>query len=138
MDNNGTVETEASVKNGIKRLIFAGLAIILQVAVIVIINFQFSAQAEWFAIGMRLLAALLVLFIYNINKASAFKMTWIILIMALPIFGVTFYLLVGLNGSTKKMRTRYQEVDEKLMPLLPDGSAAQARLREVDGRAANI
>jgi len=138
MDTKGTVETEASVKNGIKRLIFAGLAIILQVAVIVIINFQFSEQAEWFAIGLRLLAALLVLFIYNINKTSAFKMSWIILIMALPIFGVTFYLLVGLNGSTKKMRTRYEEVDEKLMPLLPDGSAAQARLREADARAANI
>lgn len=138
MDANKTLEGEASVKNGVKRLVFAGIAIILQVIAILLINLHFSAQAEWFAIGLRLLGSLLVLFIYNGYETSDVKMTWIIAIMALPIFGTVLYLLIGLNSHTFKMRKRYEEVDEKLMPLLPDGTAALARLAEEDERAANI
>ena len=138
MDKNSTLETEAEVKNGIKRLVFAGVAIILQVTAILLVYFRFAEQAEWFAIGTRVLGALLVLFIYNDERPSASKMTWIILIMALPIMGVVLYLLIGLNSHTFKMRKRYEQVDERLMPLLPDDAAAQARLALVDGRAANI
>ena len=138
MDNNQTLETKAEVKNGVKRLIFAGIAIILQVLVIILISLRFAEQAEWFAIGTRVLGTLLVLLIYNDNRPSDSKMTWIITIMALPIFGVTFYLLVGLNSHTRKMRERYAEVDKRLMPTLPSGDEAQKRLAAVDGRAANI
>ena len=138
MENNQTLETKAEVKNGVKRLIFAGIAIILQVLVIILISLRFAEQAEWFAIGTRVLGTLLVLLIYNDNRPSDSKMTWIITIMALPIFGVTFYLLVGLNSYTRKMRERYAEVDKRLMPTLPSGDEAQKRLAAVDGRAANI
>ena len=133
-----TLETEAEVKNGTKRLVFALVAIVLQILVIVLINFNFAEQAEWFAIGLRVLAALLVLFIYNGDGPSAGKMSWIIFIMALPIFGVTFYLLTGLNRGTRKMEQRYEAVDEELFPLLPDGTDTLARFTEVDRRAANI
>ena len=138
MDNNSTVETSASVKNGTKRLIFACVAIALQVIVIFLVNYFFIERVELFAIISRIVAALLVLFIYNENKPSAMKMTWMILMMALPIFSVTFYLLVGMNGHTLKMDRRYQEVDERLLPLLPTGDEPLARLEQTDRRASNI
>ena len=138
MNDSSTLETDAEVKNGVKRLVFVGIAIVLQIIVILIINLRFAAQAEWFAIGMRVAAAFLVLFIYNRDETSAFKMVWIILIMALPIFGVALYLLIGLNGFTHKMKRRYEEVDEKLMPLLPVDDRVQERFRGTDARAANI
>ena len=138
MDENTTLEKEADVKNGVKRLIFAGIAIVLQLAVILLINLRFAQQAEWFAIGMRVLGAMLVLYIYNNRTPSAMKMTWIIVIMALPVFGASFYMLTGLNRSTHRMRKRFEDVDAKLFPLLPNGSAPLARLDEVDGRGANI
>ncbi len=138
MDNNTTLEKNADVKNGVKRLVFAGIAIVLQLIVILIINFKFAQQAEWFAIGMRVLGAMMVIFLYNDRTPSAMKMTWIIIIMALPIFGATFYLLAGLNRSTHRMRKRYKEVDDRLFPLLPDDSAATARLEATDRRVANI
>ena len=138
MDNNTTLEKNADVKNGVKRLVFAGIAIVLQLIVILIINFKFAQQAEWFAIGMRVLGAMMVIFLYNDRTPSAMKMTWIIIIMALPIFGATFYLLAGLNRSTHRMRKRYKEVDDRLFPLLPDDSAATARLEATDRRVENI
>ena len=138
MDANTTMEKEASVKNGVKRLIFAAIAIVLQILGILFINLFFAEQAEWFAIGMRLLGAIIVIIMYSSDMDSASKMTWIILIMALPIFGVTFFLLAGLNYVPHKMKKRYEEVDQKLLPMLPDGSDSLASLREEDPRAANI
>ena len=138
MGSDSTIETEASVKNGNKRLIFACVAIGLQVLAIFLVNFYFAEKMLWFSIGTRLLGALLVLFIYNENKPSAMKMTWILIIMALPIFSITFYLLVGLNGHSLKMTRRFEEVDENLLPLLTNGDDPLARLDSIDRRAANI
>lgn len=38
-------------------------------------------------------------------------------IMAVPIVGTVMYLLVGLNGGSRKMRQRYEEVDRGLFLL---------------------
>ena len=138
MGGENTIEYEESVKNGTKRLIFACIAIALQVLAVVLINLYFVEKAVWFSIGTRLLGAILVLFIYNENKPAAMKMTWILIIMALPIFSITFYLLVGLNGYTIKMSRRFREVDEKLLPLLASGDEPLAQLDSIDRRAANI
>jgi cardiolipin synthase len=66
------------------------------------------------------------------------KMPWIILIMIMPILGTTLYLFVGLSISTKSMRKRYEEVDERLFPLLPENRDVAERLAEKDIGAANI
>ena len=123
MTMNETMEHSAAVKNGVKRLALTGVAIVLEVLFILLVVLRFNEQAEWFAIGTRVVSTLLVLLIYNDLKTASMKMTWIILIMALPIFGATLYLLIGLNGHTFKMRRRYAEVDarqgERELPLIP-------------------
>lgn len=119
MSVNETLEGGAAVKNGVKRLVFAGVAIVLEVLFVLLVVLRFNEQAEWFAIGTRVISALLVLLIYNDLKTASMKMTWIILIMALPVFGATLYLLIGLNGHTFRMRRRYDDVDARLLPMLP-------------------
>ncbi len=139
MDANTTMEGEAEVKNGIVRMVFAGIAIILEVLFILAVYRYWTEKAEWIAIITRILAAFLVLLIYNKNEPSAMKMTWIIIIMAMPILGTVLYLLIGLNWHTHSMRHRYEEVDARLMPLLPtNDSQTLSRLEAQDGRAANI
>ena len=88
MNIDTTIETEAEVKNGSKRLIFACIAIVLQIVAIVLVNLYFVEKAVWFSIATHLAGAILVLVIYNENKPSAIKMTWILIIMALPIFSI--------------------------------------------------
>ncbi len=136
--NSKPLEHKAGTKNGIKRLIFTGIAIVLELLLILLINFRVSEHAEWIAIITRLMAAALVLFIYNQNKTSSLKMPWIILIMLAPLLGVTLYLLTGLNGGTMKMRRRYAEIDRKLFPLLPDQTDVLERLDAEDRRLAGI
>ncbi len=138
MDETTTFEGEAAVQNGVKRMIFAVVAIVLEIAFLVFVYLYFAEHAEWFAIGTRILGTLLVLVIYNGNKPSAMKMTWIIVIMALPVFGIVFYLLTSSNVHLSKMKKSYKKVDDELFPLLPNDDDEIARLARQDQRAANI
>ena len=133
-----TLEQSADVKNGVKRMVFAGIAILLELALVLLIILRFNESAEWVAIGTRIMGTLLVLLIYNSDQTSAMKMPWIILIMLAPVLGVALYLMMGLNGSTWKMRLRYEAVDKALFRHLGDGEEALARLDAADRRAANI
>lgn len=88
MDSKNTVENEADVRNGNKRLIFALVAMAMQVAAVLYINLFFVEKVQIFSIATHLVGALMVLFIYNERKPAAIKMTWILIIMLLPIFSI--------------------------------------------------
>ena len=131
MDGGSDVETyegKQKSKNGIKRLIFSVLSILLQVVFLVLIFTRLNEYAGIIDWTTRVLAILLVLFIYSQNQTATMKVPWIILILAFPILGVALYFLVGLNGGTKKMKRRYDEVDEKLFKYLGEG------VKNPDGR----
>ena len=136
--NTSTMENKESANNGVKRLIFVVLSMVLEVLVIVIIFLWLNMYAKWLLIFTRVLGAVIVIYIYNQNKNSAIKMPWIILIMIMPIFGIAFYTLVGMSVSTKDMKERYREIDRVLFPHLPQNEDAENRLISIDKRAANI
>ena len=118
--SSSTFEGKKKTENGTKRLIFTAVSILLE---IVFLLFLFTKVSEYATIidwVTRIVAIFLVLGLYSMHKTSSMKMPWIILMLAFPILGVSLYLLVGLNGSTKKMRARYEEIDKKLLPYLPD------------------
>ena len=142
MDGGSDVETyegKQKSKNGIKRLIFSVLSILLQVVFLVLIFTRLNEYASIIDWTTRVLAILLVLFIYSQNQTATMKVPWIILILAFPILGVALYFLVGLNGGTKKMKRRYDEVDEKLFKYLgegvknPDGRGISEYIRKYSG-----
>lgn len=60
------------------------------------------------------------------------------LIMAFPVMGVVLYLLVGLNGTTRKMRNRFEKIDKVLLPKLPDGDELLEQMKKEDAGAAGI
>ena len=133
-----TLETEAEVKNGTKRLIFTLISIAIQVIVDLGIILWVESYLEIIMVIFRIAAVILVLAIYSQNKTSAMKVPWMVLIMTLPVLGVMLYLFIGFNGSTKKMSERYKAIDEQLYPLLPENDEVAERLATQDKRIANI
>ena len=116
--NTKTLEGKAKRKNGVKRMIFALLAIVLEFTLIFILLTKLYSYAAWIEIILHILAVLLVLWIYGQNITSSMKMPWIILILSLPVFGTVMYFLIGMNGGTRKMRERFEKIDRELLPLL--------------------
>ena len=99
-----TLEGRARSKNGVKRLCFSVFCILLEAAFIVMMITKLNEYAEIVNLITRLFAGVLVLALYASDKTSSMKMPWVILILIFPIMGVALYLLIGLNGGTRKMR----------------------------------
>ena len=138
MSKEKTAEGKESTSNGISRLILIGISLILEIVLSVIIVLWLGSYMKWIEILIHVIGAVLVLIIYSQPRTASVKMPWIVLIMALPIFGVTLYLLLGLGLGTGKMKREYARVDEALFPLLNENADAYERLCSKDGRAGNL
>ena len=126
-----TLEGRAKTKNGVIRLCFSVLCILLEAAFIIIVITRLNEYAEIVNLLTRVFAGILVLALYASDQTSSMKMPWIILILVFPIMGVALYLLIGLNGGTHKMRERYADIDRKLLPLLPDNREKLENIKNI-------
>ena len=133
-----TLEGRAKTKNGVKRLCFSAVCILLEAAFIIAMITKLNQYAEIINLMTRLLAGVLVLKLYASDQTSSMKMPWVILILVFPILGVGLYLLIGLNGGTRKMRERYDQIDRELLPLLPNDSECRETLGRKIPKAGNI
>ena len=124
-----TVEKKASTRNGVLRVIFVVIAFCLEIAFIVgLFRSGLDQYAEIVSIVIRILALLIVLALYSQNSPPSLKIPWIILILLAPPIGVALYLMIGLAGSTKKMKERYENEDRKLLPFLVQNNAVSDEL----------
>ena len=114
------------------------LAVLLQVVWLLVLVLRFNAYSNWIAFASTVIALVVVVRLYSKHTSPAFKLPWIMLIMAFPIMGVILFLLVGLNGSTWKMRNRFQLIDSVLMPKLPQNHGILETMKEKDMDAATI
>lgn len=130
-------EEKTNVKNSIGRLVIVALAFLIQVGWIVSLFLWLSEYSAAINLLCTIAAALLVLRIYGKHQLSAFKMPWIILILAFPILGLCLYLLFGHKDVTKKMRKRFEEIDPKLLSEITQDKAVMEELEQRDFAVAN-
>ena len=133
-----TVEGRAKTKNGVTRLVFSVICILLEVIFIILMFTKLNRYAEAVTLLTRVVGVIVILNMYASPVTSTIKVPWILLILMFPIMGLGLYLLVGLNGGTEKMRRRYQKIDEQLLPLLPENRKIQEKLLQKIPRAGNI
>ena len=90
--------------NGILRAVLVGISLLLQVAWILLTVLKLNRYSAAISLITGIVAAVAVLRLYSRNTNCAFKMPWTILILALPVMGLSLYLLVELLGSAGNRR----------------------------------
>lgn len=133
-----TIEGKARTRNGIRRLVFVAFTIIAEASVILLSVVRVNNNYEWISAITRILSIVIVLALYSQKKTSSMKTPWIILILLAPIAGTTLYLLIGLSGTTRMMRQRYERIDAELFPYLPENDGLLNELRSSDPAAYSI
>ena len=113
---NQTEEKREAVPNGVSRVGIAALGVLLQVLWIVWAALKLTRYYAWVQLAISVLAFLLALRIYGRHTNSATKLSWIIVILTFPIFGVCLYLLFGRSGAVNIMRGRFTRTDTELQP----------------------
>ncbi len=128
-----THEKKASTKNSILKVTFFGIAILLEIMVVYALFFsRMEKYIEVITVLNRLTALFLVIGIYSQNKTASIKMPWIMLMLVAPTVGLSLYLLIGLSGSTKRMKKRYEIIDNLIFPYLKQDEAVIDRLKGRD------
>ena len=83
-------EQKSNVKNSVGRLVFVGLSLLLQVLWILLLFLRLNAYSTAISLCFSVGAFLVALSIYAKHENAAFKMPWIILILAFPVLGSAY------------------------------------------------
>ncbi len=128
-----TAEQKTSVQNSVGRLVFVGLCIFLEVLWIVLLCIRLNEYSAILSVVTSLAALVIVLRLYGKHINAAFKMPWMLLLLAFPVLGVCLYLLMGRQGTTRRMARRFEAVDralEQAMPAGPEGTVEELKARD--------
>ena len=94
--------------NSILRLVLVGMSILFQLGWILLVILVLNEHYPWIELITRILSVLVILNLNSRSSAPAYKMPWIMLIMAAPVMGLSLYLMIGVFGdlgSTGKRMT---------------------------------
>ncbi len=99
-----TEESKQRMKNSIGRAFLVLLAVLLQVIWIVGFAIKLTQYYAYISTAVSVLALIIAMRIYGEHINSAYKFSWIIVIMAFPILGLCLFLLFGREGASLLMK----------------------------------
>lgn len=114
--------------NGILRAVFVGFSLLLQVGWILLTIIELNQFSTVISLCSSVLASLAVLRLCSRNTNSAMKMPWILLIMALPVMGLSLYLLCEVMGTSRSIEKRLTGIRKEMSVYLPQSSQAMEEM----------
>ena len=112
--------------NSIPRAVFVAVSILLQVGWLLLTILVLNESLPWLDMATRVLSVAVVLYLNSQHTNSAYKMPWIMLIIALPVMGLSLYLMIGIFGDIGSIGKRMRTIRKQSRPSLMDrGDTAQ-------------
>ena len=133
-----THEKKAAVKNGVMRMVLVVAAMVIGILVLFGMLVFAGSKAFWIYILIHIIGLFLVLGIFSSNETASIRMSWILVILAVPIFGTMMFLFVGMDRVSFKMRKRFEDIDKILFPILPTGAEEAENVKARDKRLGGI
>ena len=100
----------------LNRITLTGLLLAVQLAWLVWFTLRLSEYALGIGTLLTILSLLLALYIVRRDEAPEYKLCWIIVLSALPLFGLLIYSVFGNKRPSRRMRKKIEAV-EKEHPL---------------------
>lgn len=132
-----TEESKEKIKNSVGRAVLVVFSILLQIGWIMLLTLHIFRYNTALYILSLLLGWIVALRIYGMHMNAAYKFSWMILILAFPILGLSLYLFFGSQLSNAIMRRKFQEVNMDLDPHLKQNLSIVEELQQRDRAIAN-
>ena len=123
--------------NSILRAVIVAVSLMLQIGWLLLIILELNYYSTYISLVTSIIASLAVLRLYSKDTNSAYKLPWIMIIMALPLMGLSLYLLTEASLSTKGIRRRMQAIRKKTNRYLRQKTSVITDLEEKDPAVAN-
>lgn len=117
------MEVKKKTKKGIFHIVFSRTALVFLLLIFqVVLLFEMFTSLVKYAPVMYLLLLILgsavVIYIINRKENPAFKMSWILFVMAIPIVGMLFYLFTRVQIGTRFIGKRLQDLSLETKPYM--------------------
>ncbi len=99
----------------LRRRAAVALLIVAQLALFIWFLVSRSRSSVYTNMALRVLSLIVVFIVVLRRTKSAFKLSWVILILTFPVFGGLFYLLSNFQSSTFIYRKRLKDIEATLM-----------------------
>lgn len=114
IENNPTVQKG---KRGLSKILFSRTAMIvffLLIQIAFLVGGYYWLSSKWYFVNgaLTILSTLEVIFLVNRRDNPAFKLVWMFVILAFPIFGTLLYLFVEMQFGTKWLNARLQKLHQ--------------------------
>lgn len=130
------MKQNSKLKRGIPfptHIVFSAISLIVQIVFFVIMMMGLSEHYFFINTLCTILAVIMVFYITNSSGKSSYKILWIIFILAVPIFGVLAYMLLGGGRVLPHIKKRMYKCEKKYIEKLPKNDFAYETLRYSDG-----
>ena len=123
--------------NSILRVVFVALSFLLQIVWLLALTVKLNAYSTALSAMTTVLSLLVVLRLNSKHTNTAMKVPWIMLILVLPVMGLSLYLLVEILGDPG-VGKRLRAVREDMKDEIPQNAdAALEHLEQADLPSAN-
>lgn len=116
----------------LSRLMITIYIVLIQVVWIVSILLKLQKYYIFSTVILGILSFIIVIYIVNKRDNPAYKLSWSILILGIPLFGVIMFGLFGRKKLTRKLRLKFEQIHEEILPLLPQDEKVLEHVCAVD------
>ena len=92
----------------LSRIVLFGLLILCQAIWIGFLTTTLVTSYHWLETLMFLMSLVVVLWLVNKEEVTAYKISWIIIILVVPLFGGLLYLSIGNKKPSRRLRNKLQ------------------------------
>lgn len=130
-------------KKGIFNIVFSRIFVVALLLLVQLGAFAATVTylrdyATYVYAGFLILEAASLIYIMNSNSNPDFKITWILLIFILPIFGAAFYIFMKIQPGTAFLEKRLKQTDKMTMPYMHQNEEVIEALRVSKPANANL
>lgn len=116
-------EAPKTAKKGLFRIVFSRTGIILllilmQLGIFVATSMYLEEYRVYIYGGLKILSVAVLIWIINSEGNPAFKMTWILFVLAFPVVSTIFYIYVKMQVGTKFMQDRLASLKVETDPYM--------------------
>ena len=126
------------IGTSIPRFVFVGLSVLFQVGWLVLTVLILNEHYAWMELITRVLSVIVILQMNSKHTNAAFKMPWIMLIMAFPVMGLSLYLMLVAFGDMGNTGKRMKAVRTDIHRMLAESGCAPEAVQKLSVPGAGI
>ena len=128
---------------GLWKLLFGRttlLAVLILIQIAILVGGFSLLEEQFFILNQAggIIVLVILFYILNNKQNTSFKLTWIILILTVPLFGVAFYLFTRVQPGTKYVSSLVENAIKRQKPFLKQDPAVLEELESISKKNAGL